>query len=89
MIPHGKNIKLFAANSNPKLAEEIASELNLRIGESKVGLFSDGEIFVNIGETVRGSDVFIVQSTSAPVNDNLMEMLIMIDAFQTRLRQAE
>ena len=82
MIPHGKNIKLFAANSNPKLAQEIAQQLKLDMGESKVGLFSDGEIFVNIGETVRGSDVFVVQSTSSPVNDNLMEMLIMIDAFK-------
>ena len=82
MITHGKNIKLFAANSNPKLAEEIASQLKLSLGESKVGLFSDGEIFVNIGESVRGSDVFVIQSTSSPVNDNLMEMLIMIDAFK-------
>lgn len=82
MITHGKNIKLFAANSNPKLAEEIAQQLKLPLGESKVGLFSDGEIFVNIGETVRGSDVFVIQSTSSPVNDNLMEMLIMIDAFK-------
>ncbi len=82
MITHGKNIKIFAANSNPKLAAEIAEKLNVTLGESKVGLFSDGEIFVNIGETVRGSDVFVVQSTSAPVNDNLMEMLIMIDAFK-------
>ena len=82
MITHGKNIKLFSANSNPKLAGEIASQLKLTLGESKVGLFSDGEIFVNIGETVRGSDVFVIQSTSSPVNDNLMEMLIMIDAFK-------
>ena len=82
MITHGKNIKIFAANSNPKLAAEIAEKLNVSLGESKVGLFSDGEIFVNIGETVRGSDVFVIQSTSAPVNDNLMEMLIMVDAFK-------
>ena len=82
MIPHGKNIKLFAANSNPGLAQEIAKNLNLEMGKSEVGLFSDGEIFVNIGETVRGSDVFVIQSTSSPVNDNLMEMLIMIDAFK-------
>ncbi len=82
MISHGKNIKLFTANSNPKLAEEIAKQLNLELGEANVGIFSDGEIFVNIGETVRGSDVFVVQSTSSPVNDNLMEMLIMIDAFK-------
>ncbi len=82
MITHGKNIKLFTANSNPKLAEEIAKQLNLELGAASVGIFSDGEIFVNIGETVRGSDVFVVQSTSSPVNDNLMEMLIMIDAFK-------
>ncbi len=82
MISHGKNIKLFTANSNPKLAAEIAEQLHLELGEANVGLFSDGEIFVNIGETVRGSDVFVVQSTSSPVNDNLMEMLIMIDAFK-------
>lgn len=82
MIPHGKNIKLFAANSNPKLAQEIAKELHLEVGTSEVKQFSDGEISVNIGETVRGSDVFVVQSTSSPVNDNLMEMLIMIDAFK-------
>ena len=66
MISHGKNIKIFTANSNPKLAAEIAQKLNVGLGESNVGLFSDGEIFVNIGETVRGSDVFVVQSTSAP-----------------------
>ena len=82
MIPHGKNIKLFAANSNPALAQEIAKHLDLEMGKSEVGLFSDGEIFANIGETVRGSDVFVIQSTSSPVNDNLMEMLIMIDAFK-------
>ena len=78
MISHGNNIKLFTANSNPKLAQEIAKQLNLELGEANVGLFSDGEIFVNIGEIVRGSDVFVIQSTSSPVNDNLMEMLIMI-----------
>ena len=82
MISHGKNIKLFTANSNPKLAEEIAKQLNLELGEASVGRFSDGEIFVNIGETVRGSDVFVIQSTSSPINDNLMEMLIMIDALR-------
>lgn len=82
MITHGKNIKIFAANSNPILAKSIADILGVRVGESQVGKFSDGEIFVNIRETVRGSDVFVVQSTSNPVNDNLMELLIMIDAFK-------
>ena len=82
MINHGKDVKIFACNSNPNLAERIAKELNLKLGNAEVGMFSDGEISVNIYETVRGSDVFIVQSTSNPVNDNLMELLIMIDAFK-------
>lgn len=82
MINHGKDVKIFACNANPDLAAKIAKELNLPVGKSEVGMFSDGEISVNINETVRGSDVFIVQSTSNPVNDNLMELLIMIDAFK-------
>ena len=82
MINHGKNIKIFTGNSNPKLASDIADILGLKIGDSNVGTFSDGEISVNIHETVRGADVFVVQSTNAPVNDNLMELLIMIDAFK-------
>lgn len=82
MITHGKDIKIFAANSNKKLAEGIASNLGLNLGQSSVVKFSDGEISVNIFETVRGSDVFVVQSTCDPVNDNLMELLIMIDAFK-------
>lgn len=79
---HGKDIKIFTANSNPKVAKEIARELGLPLGKSEVGSFSDGEISVSIFESVRGSDVFVVQSTSSPVNDNLMELLIMIDAFK-------
>jgi ribose-phosphate pyrophosphokinase len=82
MITHGKNIKIFTANSNPSLAREIAELLGLPVGQSDVSRFSDGEISVNINETVRGSDVFIVQSTNNPVNDHLMELLIMIDAFK-------
>ncbi|QAA30728.1 MULTISPECIES: ribose-phosphate diphosphokinase [Clostridium] len=82
MITHGKNIKIFTGNSHPQLAHEIASILGLPVGIAKVGTFSDGEISVDIGETVRGADVFLVQSTSAPVNNNLMELLIMIDAFK-------
>ena len=82
MITHGKNIKIFTGNSYPGLASDIASILGLKVGDSKVGCFSDGEISVNIGETVRGLDVFVIQSTSAPVNDNLMELLIMIDALK-------
>jgi ribose-phosphate pyrophosphokinase len=82
MITHGKNIKIFTANSNPGLANEIAKILGKEIGSSEVTKFSDGEISVNINETVRGADAFIVQSTNNPVNDNLMELLIMIDAFK-------
>ena len=82
MITHGKNIKIFTGNSHPELAKEIAEILGLPLGKSKVSTFSDGEISVDIGETVRGADVFVVQSTSSPVNNNLMELLIMIDAFK-------
>lgn len=79
---HGKDIKIFTANSNPKVAAEIAACLGLPVGKSEVKTFSDGEIAVSIQESVRGSDVFVVQSTCTPVNDNLMELLIMIDAMK-------
>ena len=82
MISHGKDIKIFSGNSNRALAENICRELGTQLGNAEVGAFSDGENFVSIYETVRGSDVFVVQSTCSPVNDNLMEMLIMIDAFK-------
>ncbi|MBQ2846530.1 MAG: ribose-phosphate pyrophosphokinase, partial [Firmicutes bacterium] len=76
------NFKVFAGNSHLELAEEIASIMGKPLGEAKVAKFSDGEIAVNIGETVRGVDCYIVQSTCDPVNDNLMELLIMIDAMK-------
>ncbi len=79
---HGKDIKIFTANSNPAVAAQIAQELGLPLGQSEVVTFSDGEISVSIKESIRGSDVFVVQSLSSPVNDNLMELLIMIDAFK-------
>jgi ribose-phosphate pyrophosphokinase len=79
---HGKDIKIFAGNSNRELAEEIAAKIGLPLGASVVGHFSDGETAISINEVVRGSDVFILQSTSTPVNDNLMEMLILIDALK-------
>ncbi len=84
MIAHGKDIKIFCGNSNRPLAEAICKEIGagLELGNAEVGAFSDGENFVSIYETVRGSDVFVVQSTCSPVNDNLMEMLIMIDALK-------
>ena len=80
MITHGTEIKLFAGNSNRKLAEAIAKELNLSLSDVEVGHFSDGETSVHLCETVRGRDVFIIQSTCSPVNENLMELLIMVDA---------
>lgn len=79
---HGKDIKIFAGNSHKVLAEQIAEKIGLPVGIATVGKFSDGEIEVNIGEVVRGSDVFVVQSTCTPVNQNLMELLIMIDALK-------
>lgn len=80
MISHGKNIKIFSGNSHPALAMQIASALGLPIGKAAISTFADGEISVSISESVRGSDVFLVQSTCGPVNNNLMELLIMIDA---------
>lgn len=80
MITHGNEIKIFAGNSNRPLAENIAKKLGTELGNVEVCTFSDGEISVHLGETVRGRDLFIVQSTCNPVNDNLMELLIMIDA---------
>ena len=75
-------IKIFAANANKKLATSIAGNLGIKLGKSSVTQFSDGEINMRVLETVRGADVFIVQSTSPPVNDNLMELLIMLDAMR-------
>ena len=80
MITHGNEIKLFSGNSNRPLAEAIARKLNTELGGIDVSTFSDGEISIHIEETVRGRDLFIIQSTCKPVNDNLMELLIMIDA---------
>ena len=82
MISHGTKIKVFTGNSNPALAKAIAAKLGVELSDATVTKFSDGEISVSIGETVRGVDVFVVQSTCSPVNDNFMELLIMIDAFR-------
>jgi len=79
---HGRDIKIFTANSHPKLAKEMSEYLGLPLGKSDVGTFSDGEISVSVYESVRGSDVFVVQPLSYPVNDNIMELLIMVDAFK-------
>ena len=82
MISHGKDIKIFSGNANPALAKAICQRLNTELGSAETGRFADGEAFCSIYETVRGSDVFVVQSTCRPVNDNLMELLIMIDALK-------
>jgi len=71
---------VFSGNANPKLAKDIAQYLNIPLGKASVGKFSDGEISVEILENVRGQDVFIVQPTCAPANDNLMELLVLVDA---------
>lgn len=82
MIAHGKEIKVFCGNSNPAFAKGVCDELGLHLGLSEVKKFADGEVSVSVNETVRGCDVFVVQSTCNPVNDNLMELLIMMDAFR-------
>ena len=80
MISHGKDIKIFCGNSNPQFALTVCKELGIAIGKSTVKTFADGEASVTLEETVRGADVFLIQSTCKPVNDHLMELLVMIDA---------
>ena len=75
-------LKLFTGNANRSLAEEIGTTLGVPLGQAEVARFSDGEVFVQIDENVRGADVFVVQPTCPPVNDNLMELLVMLDAFK-------
>lgn len=82
MIRNYTDIKVFTGNAHPHLALEIAKELDINLGKSEVTRFSDGEIGVKIDEKVRGTDVFIIQPTSSPANDHLMELLIMIDAMK-------
>lgn len=79
---NSSKIKIFALNSNKPLAEKIAAAVDVPLGKTSVDRFSDGEIRINIEESIRGDEIFIIQSTSAPVNDNLMELLIMIDALR-------
>ncbi len=82
MIAHGNKIKLFCGNACKDLAQAIAARLKMKLSDAEVGKFSDGEISVSIGESVRGCDVFVIQSTSIPTNDNLMELLVMCDALK-------
>ncbi|MEH7886608.1 ribose-phosphate diphosphokinase [Heyndrickxia sp. MSNUG] len=76
------NLKVFSLNSNVELAEEIAKVIGVELGKCSVSQFSDGEIQINIEESIRGCDVYVIQSTSSPVNENIMELLIMIDALK-------
>ncbi len=80
MISHGKDIKIFTGNANPALAAEICKCIGTKLGEAEVKTFADGEASVSLYETVRGSDVFLINSTCKPVNDSLMELLVMIDS---------
>ena len=82
MSQHAVELKIFAGNSNPPLAEEISQYLKVPLGKAVVETFSDGESKVEIKENVRGTDVFVLQSTSAPGNNNVMELLLMLDAFK-------
>jgi ribose-phosphate pyrophosphokinase len=81
-MPSEQNIKIFAGSSNPELAQKICNFLDVRLGDIRLVRFSDGEQFVEVRENVRGTDVFVVQSTCSPANEHLMEMLIMIDALR-------
>jgi len=75
-------LRVFTGNANPRLAEDVAKHLNIRLGRAKVGRFSDGEVMVEILENVRGRDVFLLQSICSPTNDNLMELLVMVDSLK-------
>ncbi len=76
------NLMVFTGNANPKLAQKVAKNLNIQLGKATVSKFSDGEIMAELLENVRGKDVFVLQSTSEPTNDHLMEMMIMVDALR-------
>lgn len=75
-------LQIFTCNSNPELAQEIADHIGVPLGDAEVGRFSDGEIHVKLNESVRGSDIYVIQSTCHPVNQNLMELLVMVDALK-------
>src|SRR5439155_218435 len=82
-------LMVFTGNANPRLAQDVAKHLNLPIGRAIVGKFSDGEVLVELIENVRGKDAFVLQSTCAPTNDNLMELLVMIDKRRPKANVAE
>ena len=82
MSNHTPDFMVFTGNANPTLAAEIATHLGIEVGAAHVGRFSDGEVTVEINQNVRARDVFVVQSTCAPTNESLMELLIMVDALK-------
>jgi hypothetical protein len=82
MLAHNPDFMVFTGNANPSMAQEIAHHLGISLGAAHVGRFSDGEVTVEIHQNVRAREVFVVQSTCAPTNDNLMELLIMVDALK-------
>ncbi|HSR58241.1 MAG TPA: ribose-phosphate pyrophosphokinase-like domain-containing protein, partial [Candidatus Binataceae bacterium] len=75
-------LEIFTGNSNPALAREVAEHLDARLGEAEVGRFPDGEVMVEVRENVRGGDCFVIQSVCSPPNDNLMELLLLMDALR-------
>src|SRR6185312_6650225 len=77
-----ENLMVFTGNANPELAKEVVAQLGIPLGQAVVSKFSDGEVMVEINENVRGKDVFVLQSTCAPTNDNLMEIILMVDALK-------
>jgi ribose-phosphate pyrophosphokinase len=84
LTPHAAmdRLMVFAGNANPRLAQDVVKQLNISLGRAVVGKFSDGEVMVEIMENVRGKDVFVLQSTCQPTNDNLMELMVMVDALK-------
>ncbi|MEK6245017.1 MAG: ribose-phosphate pyrophosphokinase [Pseudomonadota bacterium] len=84
LTPHAAmdRLMLFAGNANPRLAQDVVKQLNISLGRAVVGKFSDGEVMVEVMENVRGKDVFVLQSTCQPTNDNLMELMVMVDALK-------
>ena len=80
MIAYAEHLMVFTGNSNPEFAKTVCKELGIELGDGQVNTFADGEVAVTLNETVRGADVFLIQSTCKPVNDHLMELLVMIDA---------
>ena len=82
MNVHGKDLRIFSCNANRAVAQEIADIMKIKLGDMEVKSFAGGEIAISMNESVRGSDVFLVQSTCNPVNDHLMELLVAIDALK-------